>query len=191
MTAYEATYEQTRDPTAVMLRRIVAFVIDVILTTAVIAIAYVSLAQSTEVPGYLHDACSIARTADNVSNCVQLGNTIYTVSGKDVAVVWLSGLAISVLNVVLLQGATGGTVGKHALALRVVDAEGKECGFGRATIRWLLLVVDALFCFLVGLITSLATKGHQRVGDLVAKTWVVSARDVGYPPVDLAPTGRR
>src|SRR5262245_36684173 len=107
MTAYEATYEQTRDPTAVMLRRIVAFVIDVTLTTAVIAIAYVSLAQSTEVPGYLHDACS--RTADNVSNCVQLGNTIYTVSGKDVAIVWLSALGISVLNVVLLQGATGGT----------------------------------------------------------------------------------
>jgi uncharacterized RDD family membrane protein YckC len=55
----------------------------------------------------------------------------------------------------------------------------------------LLLIVDALFCFLVGLITSLSTKGHQRVGDLVAKTWVVSARDVGYPPVELAPADRR
>ena len=60
---------------------------------------------------------------------------------------------------------------------------GQECGFGRAVVRWLLLVVDAFFCFLVGLITALSTTGHQRVGDLVAKTYVVSARDLGAPPV--------
>ena len=50
-------------------------------------------------------------------------------------------------------------------------------------VRWLLLVVDAFFCFLVGLITALATTGHQRVGDLVAKTYVVSAHDLGVSPV--------
>ncbi len=175
------TAEQYRDPTAVMMRRTVAFVIDVVLTTAVIAIAFVSLARSTEVPSYLHNACDIARIGSKVSNCVQIGNTIYTLEGGDVALVWLSGLAVSVLNLVLLQGATGGTVGKHALALRVVDANGQPCGFGRAVVRWLLLVVDAFFCFLVGLVTALSTKGHQRVGDLVAKTYVVSARDLGVP----------
>ena len=175
--------EQYRDPTAVMVRRIAAFGIDVILTTAVIAIAFVSLARSTEVPSYLHNACDIARIGSKVSNCVQIGNTIYTLEGSDVATVWLAGLAVSVGNLVLLQGATGGTVGKHALALRVVDAHGQECGFGRAVVRWLLLVVDAFFCFLVGLITALSTTGHQRVGDLVAKTYVVSARDLGAPPV--------
>ena len=116
--------EESRDPTAVMVRRIVAFGIDVILTTAVIAIAFVSLARSTEVPSYLHNACDIARIGSKVSNCVQIGNTIYTLEGSDVATVWLAGLAVSVGNLVLLQGATGGTVGKHTLALRVVDAHG-------------------------------------------------------------------
>ena len=184
--------EQYRDPTAVMVRRIVAFGIDVVLTTAVVAIAFVSLARSTEVPSYLHNACDIARIGSSVSNCVQIGNTIYTLEGSDVVTVAGSPASRSAsLNLVLLQGATGGTVGKHALALRVVDANGQPCGFGRAVVRWLLLVVDAFFCFLVGLITALSTTGHQRVGDLVAKTYVVSARDLGVPPVAarLRPVG--
>ena len=51
--------EEHRDPTAVMVRRIVAFGVDVVLTTAVVAIVFVSLARSTEVPSYLHNACDV------------------------------------------------------------------------------------------------------------------------------------
>src|SRR5262245_23741419 len=112
------TAEQPRDPTAVVGRRLLAFGIDTILTAAVVLIALVSLATSTEVPGFLHNACDIANTADDVSSCMQVGNTIYTLSGSDIAVATLAGLAMTVLNVVLLQGATGGTVGKHTTALR-------------------------------------------------------------------------
>ena len=176
--------EQYRDPTAVMVRRIVAFGIDVILTTAVIAIAFVSLARSTEVPSYLHNACDIARIGSKVSNCVQIGNTIYTLEGSDVATVWLAGLAVSVLQPRAAprrdrRHRRASTRWRCASSTRTDSA----CGFGRAAVRWLLLVVDAFFCFLVGLITALSTTGHQRVGDLVAKTYVVSARDLGAPPV--------
>ena len=77
-----------------MVRRIVAFGIDVVLTTAVVAIrGRVPRARNAEVPSYLHNTCDIAPIGSKVSNCLQLGNTIYTLEGSDVATVWLAGLA--------------------------------------------------------------------------------------------------
>jgi uncharacterized RDD family membrane protein YckC len=164
-------------------RRIIAFVIDAVLVAALFVIAFASLADSIDVPPFLDDACDFARADSDVTNCIQIGDTVYLLEGADVFVVVLAGVGMSFLNSVLLQGATGASIGKHATALRVVDAAGQPCGGGRALVRWLLLVVDALFCFLVGLVTALVSPGHQRVGDKVAKTYVVSAFDVGTRPV--------
>jgi uncharacterized RDD family membrane protein YckC len=93
------------------------------------------------------------------------------------------GLLWFVLVHCVLQGMTGASIGKHAVGLRVVKEDGALCGFGRATARSVLWIVDGIpFCVpLVGLVTWLATGEKRRVGDLVAGTWVVPAGEVGTP----------
>ncbi len=78
---------------------------------------------------------------------------------------------------VVLTGIVGWTPGKRALGLRTVGEDGGPPGIGRALLRTLLLAVDLQPCGVpaVGLITALTTVGHRRVGDMAAKTSVVSA----------------
>jgi uncharacterized RDD family membrane protein YckC len=75
---------------------------------------------------------------------------------------------------------TGQTVGKRAVGIRVVNATGEVPGVGRAVGRTLMVVVDGLPYLipnLVGLVAAASSKGHRRVGDMVAGTWVVTTRD--------------
>ena len=68
------------------------------------------------------------------------------------------------------------TLGKRALGIRVVRADGSKAGAGPVFVRTLLRIVDAFPLFyLVGFVTILATGAkRQRVGDLAAKTRVVA-----------------
>ena len=86
---------------------------------------------------------------------------------------WLATGIFGLLNYVVLTVVAGGTVGKLIFGLRVVTARGQRAGFGRNLVRWLFLIVDAACCYLPGLLTSFNTKGHRRIGDLVAGTYVV------------------
>src|SRR5437762_10309677 len=55
--------------------------------------------------------------------------------------------------------------------------------------RWVFLAV-VLGCFLIGLVTTLVTHPHRRVGDLVCGTYVVATASVGEPvPVAYPPPG--
>lgn len=86
------------------------------------------------------------------------------------------------LNMVLLQGLTGATVGKHLLGLRVVDEEGRRLGFWRQALRTiLLLVVDGQI--FIGLILVCVTRGHRRLGDMAASSYVVRKESMGTPIV--------
>src|SRR4029079_11025816 len=77
-----------------------------------------------------------------------------------------------VLNWWLLQGLAGGSIGKLLLGLRVVGCDGRRAGLGRVALRTLLLIVDAGFCWIPGLVSAFSTKGHRRIGDLAAQTLV-------------------
>jgi uncharacterized RDD family membrane protein YckC len=84
----------------------------------------------------------------------------------------------------------GRTPGKMALGLRVVTVEGAPIRFRHAAIRSALGVVD----FLVGLgalavLSALATRNSQRLGDLAAGTIVIRERQVrgDARPVAFAP----
>lgn len=103
-------------------------------------------------------------------------------------ITWVVVLVIVVANAVVLQGLTGASVGKKMIGIAVVDDEGRVCGIGKATVRWLLWIVDAFpWCFpAVGLITCFSSKDSQRVGDRVAGTYVVDKSFVGSPPFALA-----
>ena len=75
------------------------------------------------------------------------------------------------------EGRSGRTPGKWMLGIRVVGTDLKPCGFGRAFLRNLLTIVDGFFNFLVGALLVALTENWQRLGDLAARTIVVSDGD--------------
>jgi hypothetical protein len=113
--------------------------------------------------------------------CFTTGSDVhYTSDGLVAAAAVLYGIAI--LLHVVLQSITGATIGKLLTGLRVVQEDGRKAAFWRVLVRWVLWVVDSLpFFGLVAFITGLTTTGHRRVGDMVAKTYVVPKEYVGRP----------
>ena len=166
------------DPTAVMGRRYLAYIIDAILAGVIVAIVAGSLffGSSHTIstggdPNYCDSVSSsqmCIKVNDNEVRVISRGSFIGGVYGT-AAVVWL-------LNMVLLEGLVGGTVGKLACGIRVVKHDGSVCGMGRALLRNVLLIVDAACFAIIGIVTSATTKGHRRVGDMAASTLVVPSR---------------
>lgn len=172
------------DPTKVMGRRVVAALVDgllVFVPAAAIASSqfeYIELG-SQEMSGsefcdqYLEEQGGI---------CFHLDDTVYFDEGTVIPSLALVGIAL--LFFVVLQGLTGWTVGKLITGIRNVREDGRPPGLGRAFVRWALWIVDGLpFAGLVGFITGLTTTGHRRVGDMVAKTFVVRSDAAGAPIV--------
>jgi hypothetical protein len=114
---------------------------------------------------------------------LQLGSTGYLLQGNDANVVNLLSIAFWILDLVVLTGLTGASIGKFVSGVRVVRPDGRVCGIGRAILRWLLWIVDAFpyFAPLVGFITALSSQGNRRVGDMAAGTYVVRSSAVGQP----------
>jgi uncharacterized RDD family membrane protein YckC len=84
----------------------------------------------------------------------------------------------------VLEATSGQTLGKMLLGIKVVSKTG-ELGFGKAIIRSLCRLIDAFPWFipyLLALILVLATKQHQRIGDMAAGTIVVRARQPATSP---------
>ena len=141
------------------------------------------------------DTCTyVARTT---ADCHAFGNTAYYHDSY-----WPIALAILVPLVlvhVVLQGRTGATPGKALMGLRTVKEDGAPPGYMRATVRTALLVaVDtAVWCLpIVGISQVRTTLGHRRVGDRIARTYVVGLRSAGRPivvppPLPPPPTATR
>jgi uncharacterized RDD family membrane protein YckC len=90
------------------------------------------------------------------------------------------GLLLSVAYVVYFEGgASGQTLGKRALGIRVYDFNGRgPIGYGRAFIRWLGKIVSSIPCYL-GYLWMLWDSEKQTWHDKLATTVVVPVRD--YP----------
>jgi uncharacterized RDD family membrane protein YckC len=69
----------------------------------------------------------------------------------------------------------GQTFGMQLLGVRVISKHGGPASSLQLFVRGILLIVDTLFFGLVGLITMLCSRYHQRVGDHLARTLVVRA----------------
>ncbi len=70
----------------------------------------------------------------------------------------------------------GRTLGKHAMGMKVTRLDGSEPGFGPASIRNVMRIIDFFF---VGPILIASTDRNQRLGDLTAGTVVVRDRPFG------------
>lgn len=175
-----------RDVTAVMGRRILAWILDFAIYFGFAIAMFAVLADYVEIPGgsSFLDACEVLRLQDSdaAAGCIELGDRAYLTSNADNGIQTLASFGYFAFFV-LLQGITGGSPGKLLTGLRVVNASGTRAGVGRSIGRTLLWVVDAApwFLPLVGFITGLTSTGHRRVGDMAAGTYVVSRRDVGRP----------
>ena len=73
------------------------------------------------------------------------------------------------------EGYYGQTVGKRLRGIVVVREDGSRCTWGAAGIRNVLRIVDALPIFyVIGVVTAYISSDRKRVGDLAARTVVVS-----------------
>ena len=85
----------------------------------------------------------------------------------------------------------GRTVGKRALGLRALSADGTRLTFIQAVIRNLVRVVDLLpGIYLVGGVTALIDPNRRRLGDLAASTIVVKERGTPAPSAVVPETER-
>jgi uncharacterized RDD family membrane protein YckC len=171
------------DPTAVLGRRYGAFFIDLAVAAVAFAILFAvtaeqrSVAEMLEIPGCRLQAGSDQVECDNRA-VVQLDDTVYEAGGGFA----LAGIAFSFLYYGVLQGLTGATLGKLMTGIRVVRADGALPGAGRAIVRWLVFAVDGpLTLYLCGIITTAVSRGHRRLGDRAAGTYVVVAGAAGQP----------
>lgn len=102
-----------------------------------------------------------------------MGST--TASGFDLqggpALLWF---LIAMGYYVVMEATSGATLGKKAMGIKVVKADGGGAiNWQAAIIRNLLRIIDGLFFYLVGAIVIWVSKSRQRLGDMAAKTVVV------------------
>jgi uncharacterized RDD family membrane protein YckC len=101
------------------------------------------------------------------------------VSGQTNVGTDLSGRALLFLTLlsfgyyIVCESATGATLGKRLVGIRVVGEDGEPVTFGAAVVRNLVRVVDALFFYFVGFISAILSTRGQRLGDRAAHTIVV------------------
>jgi len=183
------------DPTAVMGRRTLAWLADLVLFLAVVAAGFASMGEYVDVPLGVDDPCQqledqAAARGEDVGACLdfrdmgieEAEDRVYLLDTDESGVQTLLSFAWFAFFVVL-QGLTGGSPGKLLFGLRVVDQYGNRCGIGRSLARTLLWLVDSApwFLPLVGPITAFTSTGHRRVGDLAAGTYVVASSAAGAP----------
>jgi hypothetical protein len=180
------------DPTAVMGRRYGAWVVDALLYLLLMSFLgptplspLAEYYDTDSIPG--DDACEVLQDSEGVDavGCLEIGDRAYVTDGTDAAVQALVALAWFLLVYGAWQGLRGLTPGKALFGVAVVDEHGRPPGVGRSLARTVLWIVDgAPWCIpLVGPIVAGTSKGHRRVGDMAAKTFVVGKNDRGRPVV--------
>jgi uncharacterized RDD family membrane protein YckC len=85
-------------------------------------------------------------------------------------------LVVAVLNLGVLAGLTGLTIGKWATGLRICRADGRDMGMGRAFLRHFVGYPVSFVLFCLGFLMAAFTSGNRALHDWIADTIVV--RDV-------------
>ncbi len=167
------------DPTAVVARRGGAWFIDLVLCGLAAAVPALLLA----------DAYSLDRAGGGIELewhdgdiGVFVRDTAIVLRQTELAVILGALLVAVLLFVVILPSRRGWTPGHLAADLRIVRRDGSRVGLLRALVRTVAWVIDILPGLpLVAYASARMTRRHQRVGDLLARTYVVDKRAAGRP----------
>lgn len=169
-------------PTAVVGRRVVAFLLDGVIAAAINSAVFFFFANT--------DDEILAKAArgelDLNSNTyvnVNLGDHTYALVGSSAGLYFLFAAIVGFVYWVVLPGRTGWTPGKAALGLRIVRDDGTiPIGIGRSFVRQFMWIVDAfpyLIPYLTGFLTAMFSSRNKRVGDMLANTLVVRKEFAG------------
>jgi uncharacterized RDD family membrane protein YckC len=83
-------------------------------------------------------------------------------------------LLACLLYFVVMEAATGRTLGKWILRTRVVNESGEPPSWRQSVVRNIIRFVDSLpFFYLVGFIAVFSSRHEQRLGDMASRTYVV------------------
>lgn len=169
--------------TKVMGRRVVAWFVDGILLGAVnIGVFFAMAEKDTDIARKLIDG--EYQPNDTSYGNITIGDHEWAIVGGRFLLYVAIVLVIFALYDWVLQGLKGFTIGKLAVGIRLVRADGTPPGIGRAIARWFLWIADSfpyVIPNLVGFIVAMTNEGRQRIGDKVAGTWVVEASAAGRP----------
>ena len=186
----KADADNRTDPTAVLGRRLIAWVLDNLIIATLFTIILLSGAESRPVPVELAatDACSVLFASDE--GCIVIGNEAWQVDvGLGATHVLVPTLAF-LANQVLLTSVTGFSFGKAVTGLRVIrrsdgSLPGLTGSMGR-TLPWLIPTVLGLLAPVVVAVEmglTLTSSGHRRLGDRIGGTLVVDRSHAGTTPV--------
>jgi uncharacterized RDD family membrane protein YckC len=168
------------DPTAVVARRGGAWFIDGVLCGLAAAVPALLLADAYEL-NRPEDGVDVERHGQDVA--IFLRDTVVVLRQSELAIT-LGAFALAVLVfLVVLPGRRGWSPGYLAADVRLVRRDGGKAGMVRALVRTLAWVIDGIPypLPLVAYVSAISTRRHQRVGDLLARTYVVDKRAVGRP----------
>lgn len=98
--------------------------------------------------------------------------------GFRLSVFTLSWTLVTFLYYSIYEGATGATLGKLVMGLRVVRLDGSAITQREALVRNALRFVDGFAFYLVGGLLAMGSPASQRLGDRVAGTLVVMRRSL-------------
>jgi len=180
-----ATTAVRRDPTAVLGRRYGAFFIDLAICLVAFSLLFFPFAtQRTPAETLRLPGCHLSSSDSSRIECdnravIQIGDTVYE---SNTGAFLVLALLFTFLYFAMVEAFFGGSVGKQMTRIRVVNRDGQRIGLWRSALRWLLFAIDGpLTLFLCGIITSAVSRGHRRLGDMAADTYVVAKDAAGQP----------
>ncbi|HYF45180.1 MAG TPA: RDD family protein, partial [Acidimicrobiales bacterium] len=157
------------DPTAVVARRGGAWFIDAVLCSLAGAVPALLLADAY-VLNRAENGFDVERHGSDIA--FFLRDTVVVLRRTELAITAGSFLVAVLILLVALPGRRGWSPGHLAADLRVVRGNGARIGLGRAFLRTMAWIVDLLPGVpLVAYVVARTTRRHQRVGDLLAKSY--------------------
>ena len=73
----------------------------------------------------------------------------------------------------LCEALVGVTLGKGIAGIKVINEQGTPSGLGASMIRNIMRIIDGLFIYLVGYLVAIFSRMRKRLGDHLARTYVV------------------
>lgn len=157
-----------RDPTRVVGRRCVAYLVDLLLIILILLALFV-------IPGDVHKATGgCPHPVPSGHACFRFGTTGYLVAKRGLYEFVATAVFLLVVLFILPEAIAGASPGKVLLGIRVVRPDGQPPGVIRSIVRSIAWVVDGIALLVpVALWLALLTPGHRRCGDFLAGTFVV------------------